>query len=363
MHDHVLVVDDEGSIRELIASQLKIFGQDCVTAASADEAYQIALGEPRPALVISDVHMPGTSGVQLLHQIKELDENIQVVMVSGLNDLETVRECLRNGAYDYLIKPFELEDLVNTVRRAIERNHLLRQNESYRIDLEAMVSEQTDQIRQTRDIAVFTLARLAESRDNETGLHLERMAEYSRRLAEELKSSEGSAVTTEYLEQLYKSSPLHDIGKVGIPDSILLKPGPLTSIEFRIMQRHTTIGGDTLRSVIERFSGQTFLTMAMEIAYSHHEKWDGSGYPHGLVGRDIPLSARVVALADAYDAITSARPYKDALDHESATERICRDVGKHFDPELVAAFDRCHEEFVDIRRGLMAQEKARSTGL
>jgi putative two-component system response regulator len=351
MSDRVLVVDDEPAVRGLLLAYLSCLTHDCRAAVSAAEALALASEPPYPALVLSDVEMPGMSGVELLKRIKALDPNIQVVMVSGVQHMETVRECLRAGAYDYLVKPFEMEDLLNTVERALERSRLIRQNEEYRVNLERMVREQTQEIRRTRDIALLTLAKLAESRDNATGQHLERMAAFSRRLAEEIAAgSWHEKVADDFVDHLYKSSPLHDIGKVGIPDAILRKPGPLDPEEREVMRTHPQIGGDTLRKVIDAFQGRTFLTMGMEIAYSHHERWDGSGYPNGLAGTDIPLAARVVALADAYDAITSRRPYKAPLPHEEAVRRITADRGTHFDPSLVDIFLRCHRDFVDIRQ-------------
>lgn len=310
----------------------------------------MAAQEPRPSLVLSDIEMPGLSGVELLKRLKALDETIQVVMVTGVHQMETVRQCVREGAYDYIVKPFDGEDLLATVERALERVRLIRQNEEYRKNLERMVAEQTVEIRQTRDIALLTLAKLAESRDSATGHHLERMAAFSRRLAEELVADRSvGKVTEEFVDHLYKSSPLHDIGKVGIPDAILLKPGPLAPEEMAVMRTHPTIGGDTLRRVIEAYKGHTFLNMGMEIAYYHHERWDGTGYPRGLAEQQIPLAARIVALADAYDTITSRRPYKAAFAHEEAVRRISVDRGSHFDPALVDAFLRCHPDFVEIR--------------
>jgi putative two-component system response regulator len=313
--------------------------------------------------VLSDIEMPGLSGVELLERLKSLDETIQVIMVTGVRQMDTVRQCVRAGAYDYIVKPFESEDLLRTVERALERGRLIRQNAEYRLDLERMVRDQTVEIRQTRDIALLTLARLAESRDTVTGQHLERMAEYSRRLAEAAaRESVLGWGTPELVDQLYKSSPLHDIGKVGIPDAILRKPGPLAPDEMAIMRTHTEIGGDTLRSVIERYTGHSFLKMGMEIAYHHHEHWDGSGYPRGLVGAQIPLAARIVALADAYDTITSRRPYKAAFDHEEAVRRIARDRGTHFDPVLVDVFLRCHRDFAEIRERLTDPVHVRAGG-
>ncbi len=349
--DQILVVDDDDGIRQLLVSQIKAVGYPCRSAVNGEEALDLAIAEPRPSLVVSDVQMPGLSGIELLQQLKQLDPNLQVVMVSGHHDMAVVRQALRDGAYDYLIKPFELEELANTVDRALQHHHLLKQNEAYRLRLEKMVEAQTREILETRDLSLITLAKLAESRDNDTGLHLERMSEYSRRLAEEVAraGSYGDLLTEQFIHQLHRSSPLHDIGKVGIPDAILLKPAALTDAEFKVMQQHTTIGGDTLRSVIETHQGHTFLVMAMEIAYSHHERWDGNGYPNGLAESKIPIAARIVTLADAYDAITSQRPYKKAFEHEEAIRRITRDRGLHFDPVLVDAFLHCHEDFELIK--------------
>ena len=350
MEEYVLIVDDETAVRELMNTQLSFLGFRTRHTGDPENALVIAESDTPPSLVLLDIEMPGFSGLDILRRIKKIDENIQVVMVSGLHDLATVRECLRAGAYDYLAKPFELEDLHNTVNRALERRRLIRQNREYQKNLERMVEGQTEEIRNTRDIALLTLAKLAESRDNETGLHLERMPEYSRILAEALRGQPGAdEVDDEFVEWLHKSSPLHDIGKVGIPDAILRKEGPLTDQERAIMRTHTTIGGDTLRAVLEKFSGQSFLNMAMEICYSHHERWDGHGYPSGIAGEDIPLSARIVAIADAYDAITSVRPYKPAYDHEEAVRRIVVDKGKHFDPRLVDAFVGAQDRFATVK--------------
>ena len=351
--EYVLVVDDEPAVRHLLGSQLTHLGYEHRAADGLSEALGILRRYAGAVLVLSDVQMPGGGGVELLEELQRIDRTIQVVMVSGHQDIATVRSCLRRGAYDYLVKPYELADLSLTLERAVERSRLQRQNEEYRRNLERIVMERTAEVRETRDIALLTLAKLAESRDAVTGNHLERMAAYSRRLAEQLRASAYSTeVDDAFIEHLFKSSPLHDIGKVGIDDAILRKPGALAPLEVAAMRTHTTIGGDTLRQVIERHRGHTFLLMGMEIAYSHHERWDGHGYPAGLAGRKIPLAARIVALADAYDAITSARPYKPAYDHEEAVRRIRADSGSHFDPDLVVAFERCQRDFADIRHRL-----------
>lgn len=353
MEDHILVVDDESAVRQLLSAQLQRLGYECSQASDGAEALVRCQQPPAPSVVITDIRMPQLDGVELLHRLKDQDDNIQVVMVSGQQDLDTVRRCLREGAYDYLLKPFEIDALANTVSRALERYHLRRENLRYRRNLERMVLEQTEEIRRTRDIALLTLAKLAESRDNETGMHLERIAAFSRRLAEELQHGPYAAqVTRAYIQKLYTSSPLHDIGKVGIPDAILRKPGPLTPREFEIMKTHTTIGGDTLRSGLPVGRESRFLTMAIEVAYSHHERWDGWGYPAGLTGSAIPVSARIVALADSYDALTSDRPYKSAVPHAEASRRIVADRGAHFDPVIVDAFLACRRDFATIGKQL-----------
>jgi response regulator RpfG family c-di-GMP phosphodiesterase len=202
-----------------------------------------------------------------------------------------------------------------------------------------------------RAATIMGLATLAESRDNETGAHLERMREYVKILAGELADHPKyqGYITRTYIEDIYQSAILHDIGKVGVPDRVLLKPGKLTPEEFDIIKTHTTIGGDAIKSVEVKVQGQSFLTIGKEIAYFHHEKWDGSGYPQGLQGADIPLSARITALADVYDALTSERVYKDAMPDEKVQEIILEGKGRHFDPDVVDAYLMSQNKFEEIR--------------
>ena len=207
-------------------------------------------------------------------------------------------------------------------------------------------------VEDARAATIMGLAKLAESRDNETGAHLERMREYVRILARELTTHPRyqGYITKNYIEDIYQSAILHDIGKVGVPDRILLKPGQLTADEFAIIKTHTTIGGDAIKTVENQVQGRSFLTLGKEIAYYHHEKWDGSGYPEGLAGRDIPLSARITALADVYDALTTPRVYKAALPVEKVETIITEERGRHFDPDVVDAFFMCRGQFDKVRR-------------
>jgi len=205
---------------------------------------------------------------------------------------------------------------------------------------------------ETRDVAIFALAKLAESRDNDTGAHLERVQYYCRALCRWLATLDKfkDVIDPEYIRLIFQTSPLHDIGKVGIPDAILLKPGRLDPHEFDIMKMHTTIAADTLDAALVKFPGVAFLKMAKDIAESHHEKYDGTGYPHGLKGDNIPLCGRIIAVADVYDALVSKRVYKEAFTHDSAKAIIEEGRGKHFDPDVVDAFLAVGDEFLDIRQ-------------
>ena len=222
----------------------------------------------------------------------------------------------------------------------------------YTNEMLSRLEKSYDEINLTRDVAIVSLSALAESRDNETGAHILRTQEYVRALANQLKhrNSFREYLTQERIELLYKSAPLHDIGKVGIPDAILLKPGKLTDAEFEIMKTHAVIGAEALATAEKQMGSSSFLTLAREIALSHHEKWDGSGYPSGLIGDDIPLSGRLMALADVYDALISARVYKPAFSHEKAKGIILQGKGTHFDPQIVEAFLECENEFMQIAR-------------
>jgi putative two-component system response regulator len=362
--ESILIVDDDEAVRRLLLSQVAYMGYKCLGAPSGSEALELAEQGPRPAIVLSDLEMPELSGMELLGAMLEIDPNIQVIMVTANDDLDSARRCLRAGAYDYLVKPYELEELRQTIQRAMERRRLRLQVEDYQLDLERKVEEKTREVLETRDIAMLAVAKLAECRDDTTGFHLDRIQWYSRLLAEAL--SEGvyaSQSTVQFAAHLFKSSPLHDIGKVAIPDAILMKSSALTPGEWDVMKTHTVRGGDTLRDVIEHHRSVTregggFLRMAMEIAYQHHERWDGRGYPRGLRGGQISLGARIVALADAYDAITSERPYKPSLPHAEAVRRILIDRGRHFDPTIVDAFVGCAPKFELIRRQMQGRENS-----
>jgi response regulator RpfG family c-di-GMP phosphodiesterase len=277
-------------------------------------------------------------------------------MISAMSSAQQRTQAFQAGADDYLVKPFDPQDLRARVRLHFQLREatatvsgIRAEIESHNSDLRRMAERHMEEIIAIQDTAVFTLAMVAESRDQETGGHLARMRAYSQILAEQLASGGPYAnqIGEPFLQDLYRSSPLHDIGKVGIRDEILLKPGPLTPEEFGTIQQHTIIGANILDQAVGRSRGGGFLAMAALIARFHHERFDGTGYLAGLVGREIPLPARIVAVADVYDALTSARPYKPAYPADEAKSIVHRESGRHFDPVIVEAF--C-QRFEDILR-------------
>ncbi|NUQ61722.1 MAG: response regulator [Pirellulales bacterium] len=326
----VLVAEDDSVTAELLANALGEFGYEVTVAEDGCEAFQrIRSGHYR--LVVSDWEMPGMSGLELCRKIRRRQSSgyVYVILITSHGGVANVVEGLDAGADDFLTKPFNPQEL--RVRLRVGQRLL---------SLES------------RDLTIFAMAKLAESRDTETGAHLERIREYSRLLAEELSQRREYRdwVDGDYAQLLYLTSPLHDIGKVGIPDRVLLKPGRLTPEEFEIMKQHTVFGGNTLEAAARAHPEARFLTMAMDIALTHHERFDGTGYPRGLCGREIPLCGRIVALADVYDALTSRRVYKPAYSHEKTRSIILEGRGSHFDPDMVDAFLACEDQFVKIQR-------------
>jgi putative two-component system response regulator len=325
----VLVVDDDDFALSIVADTMTNMGYAVVTAHNGRQAMEILhKGEIR--LVITDWDMPEMNGIELCRAARREDipGYVYMIMLTGREGAKQRMEGLCAGADDFLNKPLDPDELLVCLKTA-ERILAL----------------------ETRDVALFALAKLAESRDYETGAHIERVQGYARAIArhlsEEYKAHYG--VDDEYIRLLYQTSPLHDLGKVGIPDAVLLKPGKLTNDEFAVMKTHTLIGAQTLDAALQRFPNTRFLQFAREIAATHHEKYDGTGYPLGLAGEQIPLCGRIVAVADVYDALTSRRVYKDAVTHEQAMAVIRRDRGTHFDPEVVDAFLRAQEQILALR--------------
>lgn len=334
----ILIVDDDDLALEALAHALQQDGHETVSATNGFEALERLRREPC-RLVISDWVMPEMDGLDLCRSVRRgsFDAYIYIILLTSRAEQQDVVEGLSAGADEFLTKPLFPEELRVRVRTA-ERILAL----------------------ETREVAIFAMAKLAESRDPETGEHLERMRSYSRILAQQLATAGAymDTVDEEYVRLIYLTSPLHDIGKVGIPDSVLLKPGRLSDREFEIMKTHTTIGAATLEAAERQYPGVPYLRLAKNIARSHHERFDGSGYPLGLVGDDIPLCGRIVALADVYDALTSKRVYKAAFTHDVARSLIVEETGAHFDPHIVEAFLAVEEEFVAIRDRFAGLEPA-----
>ena len=324
----VLVVDDDELAREMTSDVLRSCGLEIETARTGNEALDV-LGRGESRLVISDWEMPEMNGLELCRAIRTGDfcDYIYIILLTCHNRSGDIVQGLSAGADDFISKPFNSAELRVRVR-AGERILAL----------------------ETRDLTIFALAKLAESRDPETGAHLERVRNYSFALAKELSKHEDfqDTISHEYCRLIYLASPLHDIGKVAIPDSVLLMPGPLSDRQFEIMKTHSALGAQTLDAALQEYPDASYLRIARDIAATHHEKFDGSGYPRGLVGEDIPLSGRIVALADVYDALMSKRVYKDAFSHEVTNSIIREGSGSHFDPRLVGAFFALEDRFVEI---------------
>lgn len=350
----ILIVDDDATVRRLLHAILRSSHQ-LSEAATGEEALEQA-ARFAPDMILLDIMMPGMDGYEICRRVKEKDPETLVIMVSALSSPDEQMRAIEVGADDYIVKPFDPPDLRARLRlhfrlrSAVANVHDIRgEIESRNSQLRFMMEQHQRDVVAIQDTAVFTLAKVAESRDQETGGHLARMRAYSYILGEEL-GREGPythVITRQFLDDLYRSSPLHDIGKVGIRDEILLKPGPLTEDEFAVMQQHTIIGANILDEAVSHTRGGGFLSMGALIARFHHEQFDGSGYPAGLVGPEIPLPARIVAVADVFDALTSERPYKSAYTVERARAIILDGAGKHFDPIIVEAFRR---RFNDILR-------------
>ncbi len=348
----VLVVDDEPAT---LAAMSKILAPHYTVRAanSGARALQIAGTEPRPDLILLDVMMPGMDGYMVLSRLLETPStnDIPVIFVTAMEAAEDEERGLELGAVDYIAKPFK-----PTVVLARTRTHLiLKQARDFLLDkneyLEAEIARRMEENQIVQNVSIRALAHLAETRDPETGEHILRTQAYVQTLAEQLKGHPrfGGIMSDHFIDLLTRSAPLHDIGKVGIPDQILLKPGKLSAEEWRIMQTHAAIGAKAIEQAEKDVEQPVeFLTLAKEIARSHHERWDGAGYPDALSGESIPVSARLMAIADVFDALISKRVYKPAISFAGAREIIVAQRGLQFDPDIVDAFVEKFDAFVAI---------------
>lgn len=357
----VLVIDDQPELRDLLSSFLTSLGYETQTAINGQDG--LFMLEQWPADIVTvDLNMPVLDGHGFIKKAVERWPDLPIVIVSGIDAVDQAVDALRLGAHDFITKPIESFSLVkNTIDKALESAELVRQNRNYQLNLEKMVEQRTDELEEIKRQLLFSLGKASEYRDNETGRHVIRVGEMCGLLGKALGMPDNTA------RSLKEAAPLHDIGKIGISDTILLKPGKLTAEEWALMQRHCQIGCDILRhysseqqsdeslysEVIRKAqSGKdlALLDMAMAIALCHHEKWDGSGYPIQLAGENIPLAGRIVAVIDVYDALGSERPYKKAFPEEKCQAIIQEGKGNHFDPQVVEAFFENIDAIIDIRK-------------
>ena len=345
----VLVVDDTPDNLMLMAALLKDKYRVKV-ANSGEKALRILQGDPLPDLILLDIMMPGLSGHQVAERLQQdpRTRDIPIIFLTAMTAVESEIQGLALGAVDYITKPISPPRVlarVDTQLKIKAAADFLRDQNDF---LEQEVQRRTREVMAIQDVTIQAMASLAETRDNETGNHIRRTQHYIRALAKKLQTHPRFVqfLTDETIDWLFKSAPLHDIGKVGIPDRILLKPARFTPEEFEVMKMHTTLGRDAILVAEKHLDlPHSFLHIAREIAFSHQEKWDGSGYPEGLSGDDIPISARLMAVADVYDALISKRVYKEGMPHEQAVAMIREGRGTHFDPDVVDAFLEIAEEF------------------
>jgi len=350
--ESILIVDDAPDNLRLLSIILKRSGMTPRPVTSGKHAIEAAVVDP-PDLIILDLLMPEMSGMDVCRWFKQDErlKRIPIIFISGHHEAETIVEAFRVGGVDYISKPFQEEEVMARIKTHLRLSLLNVNLESHNVQLEKVIEEQVKTATESQLATIFALAKIAETRDSDTGQHIERVQTFSRALAEQMRTMRiyATQITGAFIDTLYQTAALHDIGKVGTPDSVLLKPGKLTDEEFAMMKKHCALGADTLSAVKERYPDNQFLRMGVEVARSHQEKWDGSGYPDGLKGQNIPLSARIVSLADVYDALTSSRCYRKALSHPVACRMIHEESGTHFDPEIVTAFGAIEHRYRQIR--------------
>lgn len=336
--DGLLIVDDEESVRRLLNNRLTSEGYQCLEAANASQALD-KLRHRKISLVMLDIKMPGKSGVELLPEIKSGYPDTSVIMITATADMQTAVQCMKQGAYDYVIKPFELDVIAIGVGRALEQRRLILENKEYQQHLEEKVAEQADKIRASFLNAITALVYALEAKDAYTSGHSRKVADLSATIARALNLPQSQ------INKLRLAGLLHDIGKIGVQESVLNKPGRLTETEFEQVKHHPVIGEHILSPIVD-------VTEILEAVRNHHEHYNGKGYPDGLQKDEIPLDARILAVSDAYEAMTSERPYRKSMSADAARDEIVRHKGTQFDPEIADTFNNIKEpDIADSDKG------------
>ena len=349
----ILLVDDQVENLQILTDILESKGHEVLPVMSGKLAIATAEENP-PDLVLLDVMMPEMDGFEVCRRLKAHPalNHIPIIFVSGLNDTAHKLGGFQAGGVDYITKPFHIEEVLARVETHLTLQRMRHELARYNLYLEDLVQKKVQEISDSQLATILALSKLAESRDDVTGEHIERTRMFCKIIAEELRnhSQYPEEVSESFIETIFHAAPLHDIGKVGIPDSFLLKADRLTSEEFEVLKSHALIGAKTLQTVHDQYPQNAIINMGISLARSHHEKWDGSGYPDRLKGEEIPLSARIMAVADVYDGLRSKRLYKEALTHDKCRNIILEESGKQFDPAVVDAFLAREAEIADVYR-------------
>ncbi|MCF6282848.1 MAG: two-component system response regulator [Candidatus Polarisedimenticolaceae bacterium] len=351
--DKILIVDDESFYIDVLVNLLSD-DYNITVAKSGEQALNRADSDSPPDLILLDILMPTMDGYEVCRRLKSQPNTatIPIIFLTVKSEVEDEIKGFNLGASDYIIKPMSPPIVKSRIRTHLALDHAHKKLKAQNKVLEQRVLERTREIQQTQDVAIYCLASLAETRDNETGNHIRRTQHYVKLLAKYLQDHPRfrHRISDEYIDILFKSAPLHDIGKVGVPDRILLHPGKLEGEDWTEMKRHAQYGRDAILTAEKDLGSTSFLRLAREVAYSHHECWDGSGYPEGLKEDDIPLSGQLMAVADVYDALISQRVYKEAFSHEKAVAIIFAGSGTRFDPDIIEAFTILQDEFNNIAK-------------